>query len=75
MVNDRAPGLARRSSIRMTADNSRVVTRLFVPGHEAYDPQESRSSAVLQRLLDLPDDEVQRCYDDVVRGSRPVTAA
>ncbi len=50
----------------MTADNSRVVTRLFVPGHEAYDPQESRSSAVLQRLLDLPDDEVQRCYDDVV---------
>jgi predicted GH43/DUF377 family glycosyl hydrolase len=60
------PGLARRSPIRMAADRSRVVTRLFVPGHEGFDQQESRSSAVLQRLLALPDDEVQESYDDVV---------
>jgi predicted GH43/DUF377 family glycosyl hydrolase len=58
--------LARRSSVHIAADRSRVVTRLFVPGHEGFDQQESRSTAVLQRVLALPDDEVQRSYDDVV---------
>src|SRR5580704_754513 len=58
--------LARRSPVHMGADRSRVVTRLFVPGHEGFDQQESRSSTVLQRVLALPDDEVQRSYDDVV---------
>jgi predicted GH43/DUF377 family glycosyl hydrolase len=61
-----APTLARRSPIRIAADKSRVVTRLFVPGHEGFDQQESRSSTVLQRVLALPDEEVQRSYDDVV---------
>ena len=61
-----APRLARRSPIRIAADRSRVVTRLFVPGHEGFDQQESRSSTVLQRVLALPDDEVERSYDDVV---------
>ena len=61
-----APRLARRSPVHIAADRSRVVTRLFVPGHEGFDQQESRSSAVLQRVLALPDDEVQRSYDDVV---------
>ena len=61
-----APSLARRSPVHIAADRSRVVTRLFVPGHEGFDHQESRSSAVLQRVLALSDDEVQRSYDDVV---------
>jgi predicted GH43/DUF377 family glycosyl hydrolase len=59
-------GLARRSPLRIAADRSRVVTRLFVPGHEGFDQQESRSSTVLQRVLALPDDEVQRSLDDVI---------
>jgi predicted GH43/DUF377 family glycosyl hydrolase len=50
----------------MAADRSRVVTRLFVPGHEGFDQQESRSSAVLQRVLALPDEEVQRSLEDVI---------
>ena len=58
--------LARRSPVHMAADRSRVVTRLFVPGHEGFDQQESRSSTVLQRVLALPDDEVQRSFDDVM---------
>jgi len=58
--------LARRSPVHMAADRSRVVTRLFVPGHEGFDQQESRSSTVLQRVLELPDDEVQRSLDDVM---------
>jgi predicted GH43/DUF377 family glycosyl hydrolase len=61
-----ASTLARRCAIRIGADRSRVVTRLFVPGHEGFDQQESRSSTVLQRVLALSDDEVQRSYDDVV---------
>ena len=61
-----APSLARRSPVHIAADHSRVVTRLFVPGHEGFDHQESRSSAVLRRVLELSDDEVDRSYDDVL---------
>ncbi len=52
--------------VHIAADQSRVVTRLFVPGHEGFDQQESRSSAVLRRVLELSDDEVQRSYDDII---------
>jgi hypothetical protein len=58
--------LVRRSPAHIAADRSRVVTRLFVPGHEGFDQQESRSNSVLQRVLDLSDEEVQRSLDDVV---------
>ena len=67
-----APSLARRSPVHIAADRSRVVTRLFVPGHEGFDQQESRSSAVLQRVLALSDDEVRRSATTTcgaVRGS------
>jgi len=60
-----ASSLARRSPVHIAADRSRVVTRLFVPGHEGFDHQESRSSTVLDRVLALSDDEVQQSYDDV----------
>jgi predicted GH43/DUF377 family glycosyl hydrolase len=59
-------GLARRSPVRMKADASRVITRLFVPGQEGFDQQDSRSSAVLRRLLALSHDDVQRTMDDLV---------
>jgi predicted GH43/DUF377 family glycosyl hydrolase len=65
-VTTELDALARRSQITMVADPSRVVTRLFVPGQEGFDQQESRSSAVLRRLLALSDDEVQRTMDDLV---------
>jgi predicted GH43/DUF377 family glycosyl hydrolase len=58
--------LARRSSVRLVADKARVVTRLFVPGQEGFDHQESRSSAVLRRVLALNDDEAQRALNDVI---------
>ena len=61
-----ASRLARRSPVRIAADRSRVVTRLFVPGQQGFDHQESRSSAVLRRLLALGDDEVERSYEDVL---------
>ena len=59
-------GLVRRSPVHIAADKSRVVTQLFVPGQEGFDEQGSRSAAVLQRVLVLQEDEVQRSYDDVV---------
>jgi predicted GH43/DUF377 family glycosyl hydrolase len=65
-VTLQASRLARRSPVHIIADRSRVVTRLFVPGQEGFDEQESRSSAVLRRVLALTDDEVQRSLDDVM---------
>ena len=59
-------GLARRNPVHIAADKSRVVARLFVPGQEGFDEQGSRSAAVLQRVLVLQEDEVQRSFDDVV---------
>jgi predicted GH43/DUF377 family glycosyl hydrolase len=58
--------LVRRSPVRMAPDPSRVVTRLFVPGHEGFDQQESRSNSVLQRVLELQDEEVQQSLDDIL---------
>jgi predicted GH43/DUF377 family glycosyl hydrolase len=65
-VIGQGPTSVRRSPAHLAADKSRVVTRLFVPGHEGFDQQESRSAAVLRRLLALSDEEVQSSYDDVL---------
>ena len=55
-----------RSPQRLLPDRSRVVARLFVPGHEGFDDQESRTDAVLRRLLDLDATAVDRSYADVL---------
>jgi predicted GH43/DUF377 family glycosyl hydrolase len=55
-----------RSPQRLVADASRVVTRLFVPGQEGFELQESRAGAVLARILALDDAEVRSALDDVV---------
>jgi len=64
-VIGQGPSFVRRSPAHLAADKSRVVTRLFVPGHEGFDQHESRSAAVLRRLLALSDQEVESSYDDV----------
>src|SRR6202034_2176053 len=66
-VTLQASPLVRRSEVHVVADRSRVVTRLFVPGQEGFDGQDSRSSAVLQRVLALTDDDVERSLDDVMK--------
>ncbi len=55
-----------RSSQRLLADPSRVITRLFVPGQEGFEHQESRAGAVLARILALDEDEVLSSLDDVI---------
>jgi predicted GH43/DUF377 family glycosyl hydrolase len=64
----KAPGapLVRRTPYRLCPDRSRVVTRLFVPGHEGFDHQDSRSGAVLARILALDDAEVGAAFEDVL---------
>jgi predicted GH43/DUF377 family glycosyl hydrolase len=59
--------VVRRVPVRLEADSARVVTRLFVPGQEGFDDQESRATAVLERILALDDDAVQRSLDDLER--------
>lgn len=55
-----------RSSQRVAADPGRVVTRLFVPGQEGFEHQESRAGTVLSRTLALADDEVRETLQDVL---------
>jgi predicted GH43/DUF377 family glycosyl hydrolase len=59
--------LVTRSSQRLAADPSRVITRLFVPGQEGFERRDSRAGAVLRRILALDEDEVRLSLDDVVR--------
>ncbi len=49
-------GLVTRSPQRLAADPSRVITRLFVPGQEGFEHQESRAGAVLARILALDEE-------------------
>ena len=58
--------IVRRTRQRLRPDPSRVITRLFVPGQEGFDNEDSRTAAVLTRLLALDDDEVQAAFDDVI---------
>jgi predicted GH43/DUF377 family glycosyl hydrolase len=59
-------GLITRSPQRLAADPSRVITRLFVPGQEGFEQQESRAGAVLARILALDEAQVRSSLDDVV---------
>lgn len=58
--------LVTRSAQRIASDPSRVITRLFVPGQEGFELQESRAGAVLARILALNEDDVRASLDDVV---------
>ncbi|MDR3662213.1 MAG: glycoside hydrolase family 130 protein [Mycobacterium sp.] len=59
-------GLVTRSPQRLSADRTRVITRLFVPGQEGFEHQESRAGAVLARILALDEADVRVALDSVV---------
>jgi len=59
-------GLVTRSPHRLVANPTRVITRLFVPGQEGFEHQESRAGAVLARILALDEGQVRASLDDVV---------
>jgi predicted GH43/DUF377 family glycosyl hydrolase len=57
--------LAQRHALRLTPDPRRVVIKLFVPGEDAYVGR-NRASDLLERILQLDEDEIARLLDDVL---------
>ncbi|MGE0219478.1 glycoside hydrolase family 130 protein [Mycolicibacterium sp.] len=55
-----------RSSLRVAADPSRVITQLFVPGQQEFEHEDSRAAGVLRRILALSEHQVRESLDDVV---------
>jgi predicted GH43/DUF377 family glycosyl hydrolase len=53
------PEWVHRTATILRPDPSRVVSRIFLPGQEALQPGGSRSTVILERVLDLSDDEVE----------------
>jgi predicted GH43/DUF377 family glycosyl hydrolase len=62
----RAPALVTRLDTALVADPTRVLARLFVPGHELVANTESRATGVLARILALPEAEVGATLRDVL---------
>lgn len=58
-------GLVTRTPLRLAPDPARVITRLFVPGQEGFERQESRAATVLARILALTESEVSAALEDV----------
>lgn len=59
------PAWVHRTDHVLRPDPSRVAYRIFLPGQEAAQPGESRSTVILERVLDLSEDEVERTLGDV----------
>lgn len=51
--------------IEIAPDHARVIVRLFVPGHEDVGPGDSRAGAVLERILQLDERDVEQSLLDV----------
>jgi predicted GH43/DUF377 family glycosyl hydrolase len=62
---DPAAPLAVRQGVTLTPDPARVIVKLFVPGEDA-DLVRSRAHALIDRICDLPSDEVGRMFDETV---------
>jgi len=60
------PPWVRRTEHVLRPDPDRVLARLFLPGQEMGSTGESRSSAVLTRVLGLDDDEVDGALRDLL---------
>lgn len=53
------PGIARRTAVNLRPDPSRMTVKLFVAGQEDFGPTESRTNAVVNRIMSLSDSEVR----------------
>jgi predicted GH43/DUF377 family glycosyl hydrolase len=57
--------VARRTDLLITPDPSRVLSRLFVAGHDDFGSRESRTSLIIGRVMQLTPSEVREAIDDV----------
>lgn len=62
----RDAGIAVRSNLRIRADATRVITRLFIPGKELVGGSESRTSQTIARVLALDEAEVTLALEDLI---------
>jgi hypothetical protein len=62
-VNDM--GLATRSSLRLRSDDTRVLSRLFIPGQELIGGSESRAANTVERILALKEVDVDVALEDL----------
>lgn len=67
MTNPSAAPPGRDTGISLRPDPGRVITRFFVPGQEDVGPGDSRAAPVVERILQLGTDEVERAMRDVDR--------
>ncbi len=58
-------GFITRHDLTMAPDDRRVVIKLFVPGEDAQLAQ-NRTSGLIERILQLEEDEITRLLDDVL---------
>jgi predicted GH43/DUF377 family glycosyl hydrolase len=58
-------GFITRHDLTMAPDDRRVVIKLFVPGEDAQLAQ-NRTSRLIERILQLDEDEIARLLDDVL---------
>ena len=59
-------GIAVRSDLRLRADPSRVLLRLFIPGQELVGGSESRATNTVERILALSDDVVDDSLSELL---------
>ncbi len=59
-------GMVTRLDTALSADPTRVLARLFVPGHELVGATESRATGVLARIHALGEDEIRSVLRDVL---------
>ena len=63
--------LLTRTGPRIEADPSRVIARMFVPGREGFDNEDSRTDAVIARLVALSDQDVDAALLDAIERCGP----
>ena len=61
------PGFAVRTGIRLRPDPARITIKLFVAGQEDFGPTQSRTNAVVRRVMALSDKEARDALADVQR--------
>jgi predicted GH43/DUF377 family glycosyl hydrolase len=60
------PPLAHRTGHHLRPDSSRVLSMMFVAGYEDFGSKQSRTSTVINRVLELSDEQVNETLRDVV---------
>ncbi len=59
-------GLVTRSTLRVRHDDTRVISRLFIPGQELVGGSEARVSNTVERIMALSESEVEAALEELL---------